>query len=322
MEEKKKFKRSLNIKVPPTILTNRELMDNEKLILSLDYTFSLKKGFNIMTNVDIGKLLSLHENIVGLCRKSLIKKGYLVKDLQDKRIHRLTDKLDSVELPIVNEKEQKKYISECTLFFEIYSHTEITTGAKLLWGEYNTMSKTTDGYIKKRETTSIIMNVSVGSITNWTKQLSIYGFLKEYEIKSEYYKKQKVVRTIEFSRKYEDFNDNFEVENFHINQNLDIIFEQSNKKNTFKEDDFKTEEEIKTLTLGAIDDISELYGIKHSENKILEEENVIQKAENKGGITKYSDILIAKKGKKHKNITEEKYDLDFHSKFDFKDFKE
>jgi len=107
MEEKKKFNKKLNIKVPPTILTNRELMDNEKLILSLDYTFSSKIGFNIMTNVDIGKLLSLHENIVGLCRKSLIKKGYLVKDIKDKRIHRLTDKLDSVELPIVNEKEQK-----------------------------------------------------------------------------------------------------------------------------------------------------------------------------------------------------------------------
>jgi len=318
MDEKKKFNRRLNIKVPPTILTNRELMDNEKLILSLDYTFSSKIGFNIMTNVDIGKLLSLHENIVGLCRKSLIKKGYLVKDIKDKRIHRLTDKLDSVELPIVNEKEQKKYISECILFFEIYSHAEITTGAKLLWGEYNTLSKTEDGYFKERLTTAKIMNVSVGSITNWTKQLSIYGLLKEYEIKSEYYKKQKVVRTIEFSRKSEDYIDNFEVENVIVKQNLDIKAEKS----ISKKDDFKTEEEVKTLTLGAVDDISELYGVKQSENNISEEENGIKKAENKGGITKYSDLLIAKKGKKKKDITEEKYDVDFHSKFDFKDFKE
>jgi hypothetical protein len=317
MEEKKRFNKRLNIKVPPTILTNRELMDNEKLILSLDYTFSLKIGFNIMTNVDIGKLLSLHENIVGLCRKSLIKKGYLVKDLEDKRIHRLTDKLNSV-VPIVNEKTGAKYESECILPFEIYNHNEITTGAKLLWGEYNTLSRTEDGYIKKRETTSIIMNVSVGSITNWTKQLSIYGFLKEYEIKSEYYKKQKVVRTIEFSRKSEDYIDNVEVENVIVKQNLDIKAEKS----ISKKDDFKTEEEVKTLALGAVDDISELYGVKQSENNISEEENGIKKAENKGGITKYSDLLIAKKGKKKKDITEEKYDVDFHSKFDFKDFKE
>ncbi len=277
MEEKKKFNKKLNIKVPPTILTNRELMDNEKLILSLDYTFSMKIGFNIMTNVDIGKVLSLHENIVGLCRKSLIKKGYLVKDIKDKRIHRLTDKLNSVELPIINNKIDKR---ECVLFFEIYNNSNLKTGEKLLWGEYNSMSKTEKGYFAKRETTAERMNVSVGSITNWTKGLSINGLLEEYEIKSEYYKKQKIVRTVEFKREKEI-------------KNNDYDFDES----AFKKDNFEVEE-VNDVSFEAVDDISELYGIKHSENKILEEENVIQKEENKGGITKYSDLSIAKKGKK------------------------
>ncbi|NMH23955.1 hypothetical protein [Flavobacterium solisilvae] len=204
MGDKMKFNKRLNIKVYPKILTNRELSDNEKLILSLDYTFDLKKGYTIYTSVDIGKLLSLHPNIVRLCRKSLIKKGYLVNDLDNKQIHRLTDKLKSIEYLIIDDEENKKYITECVLPFEIYNHSELTTGAKLLWGEYNTLSKLPDGYVKKRETTAKIMNVSVGSISNWTKQLLKQQFLSEYEIKSEYRKKQKVVRTIEFSREEEN----------------------------------------------------------------------------------------------------------------------
>ncbi len=204
MEDKMKFNKRLSIKVSSKILTNRELSDNEKLILSLDYTFDLKKGYTIYTNVDIGKLLSLHPNIVGLCRKSLIKKGYLVNDIENKQIHRLTNKLKSVEFLIIDEKKNKKYITECVLPFEIYNHRELTTGAKLLWGEYNTLSKSPDGYVKKRATTAKIMNVSVGSISNWTKQLLIQQFLSEYEVKSEYRTKQKVVRTIEFSREIEN----------------------------------------------------------------------------------------------------------------------
>lgn len=225
MEKQKKFNKRLNLKVSPFILTNRELSDNEKLILSLDYTFSLKMGLNSMTNVDIGELLSLHPNIVGLCRKSLLNKGYLIKDNEDKRIHLLTDKLKSVELPIVNEEKRTKYNSVCILPFEIYNHNDITTGAKLLWGEYNTLSKTKKGYFKERLTTAKIMNVSVGSITNWTKQLSIYGLLEEYEIKSEYYKKQKIVRTVEFNREKEVINDDFIFDKSDFKKEDDTIYD-------------------------------------------------------------------------------------------------
>nr|WP_309757625.1 hypothetical protein [Flavobacterium sp.] len=210
MEDKSKFNVRLNIKLRYKILSNKELSANEKLILALDYTLSLKKGYNSYTNVYIGELFSLHENIIGLCRKSLLKKGYLVKDINDKRIHLLTNKLESLELPKIDEEETKNEIV-CNIPFEIYHNPNLTTGSKLLWGEYNTMSKSEKGYFKKRETTSEIMNVSVGSISNWTKQLFEYGFLEEYEVKSEYYKKQKIVRTIQFSREKEKPIDDFDI---------------------------------------------------------------------------------------------------------------
>ncbi|MDX6191612.1 hypothetical protein SGQ83_19820 [Flavobacterium sp. Fl-318] len=141
-----------------------------------------------MTNVDIGKLFSLHPNIVGLCRKSLLNKGYLVKDTEDKRIHYLTDKLSGIELPIINGKKDSR---ECIVPFEIYNNPNLKTGSKLLWGEYNTMSKTENGYYSKRETNSKRMNVSDGSITNWTKELFANEFLEVYEVKSGYITKNK-----------------------------------------------------------------------------------------------------------------------------------
>jgi hypothetical protein len=199
MEEQKKVNKQLNIKVPPQILSNKELSSSEKLVLALDYTLKLKKGYNIYTNVDIGKLLSLHPNNIGLCRISLINNGYLVKDAEDKRKHLLTNKLKSVELPLINGKIDKR---ECIIPFEIYNHPNLTTGSKLLWGEYNTMSKTEKGYFSKRDTTSKRMNVSVGSISNWTKELEQYDLI-EYELNSGYYTKQKFVRTKEFPREIE-----------------------------------------------------------------------------------------------------------------------
>lgn len=328
MENKRKFNKRLNISVPPKILTNRELSDNEKLILSLDYTFYLKNGYTIYTNVEIGELLSLHQNIIGLCRKSLIEKGYLVKDEKDKRKHRLTDKLESVEFLIIEEKEEEEnkiYNTVCILPYEIYSDSKLKTGAKLLWGEYNTLSKTKDGYFKKRETTAKIMNVSVGSITNWTKQLFECDFLKLYAVNYGYYKNQKVVRTVEFSRKtedfIEDFEDIFEEEQNSVNENLEVKTEKGAKKNISKKDDFKTEEEIKIQPLGVID-ISELHSVKQSENDILKEEDFIKKVENKGGSKKFSDLPFPKKDKKKKNIIDEDYDRDYYNSFDFEDYKE
>ena len=143
-----------------------------------------------------------------------------------------------------------------------------------------------------------------------------------YAVNYGYYKNQKVVRTVEFSRKTEDFiEDFFEEEQNSVNENLEVKTEKGAKKNISKKDDFKTEEEIKIQLLGAID-ISELHSVKQSENDILKEEDFIKKVENKGGVKKFSDLPFPKKDKKKKNIIDEDYDRDYYNSFDFEDYKE
>lgn len=198
--------KKLNIKVPPAILTNRELSITEKLILALDYSFSLKNGFNILTHIDVAELLQLHKNTVQKSRKRLIENGYLVKDTEDKRKFILTDKLKDVEIPLVNGKKDNRTI---IIPFDIYNHPDLQEGSKLLWGEYSSMSKTEKGHFQKRETTAKRFNVSTDSITNWTKELDKYGFLDEYTIKSGYHTKQKIVRTKDLKKDQEDFEDDF-----------------------------------------------------------------------------------------------------------------
>jgi len=198
--------KKLNIKVPPAILANRELSITEKLILALDYSFSLKSGFNILTHIDVAELLQLHKNTVQKSRKRLIEKGYLVKDTEDKRKFVLTDKLKDVEIPLVNGKKDNRTI---IILFDIYNHPDLQEGSKLLWGEYNSMSKTEKGYFQKRETTAKRFNVSIDSITNWTKELEQYDFLDEYTVKSGYHTKQKIVRTKDLKKDKEDFEDDF-----------------------------------------------------------------------------------------------------------------
>lgn len=198
--------KKLNIKVPPAILTNRELSITEKLILALDYSFSLKNGFNILTHIDVAELLQLHKNTVQKSRKRLIENGYLVKDTEDKRKFILTDKLKDVEIPLVNGKKDNRTI---IIPFDIYNHPDLQEGSKLLWGEYSSMSKTEKGHFQKRETTAKRLNVSTDSVTNWTKELDKYGFLDEYTIKSGYHTKQKIVRTKDLKKDQEDFEDDF-----------------------------------------------------------------------------------------------------------------
>ena len=114
--------------------------------------------------------------------------------------------------------------------FEIYNHPILTTGSKLLWAEYNTLSNSEKGYFKKRETTSKLMNVSVGSISKWTQLLLNYGFLEEYKVTSGYFNKQKFVRTIKFKRDKEKPIEEFD------NTSVDVI---SKAKEIESRDDYK-----------------------------------------------------------------------------------
>lgn len=252
--------RNLNIKVPPTIISNQDLSLTEKLILALDYSFGFKNGYNILSNVAVGELLCIHKNIVGKYRKHLIESGYLEKDSEDKRKFILTDKLKNIEIPFEIGKDGRMII----IPFEVYSHPNLKVGAKLLWGEYNSMSKNEKGYFQKRETTANKFNVSEDSITNWTKELEQYGFLEEYTIKSGYHTKQKIVRTKDLRKNrkaVDDFEDDFE------NNSKDSSEKTVERKSDIKKEEFKME------PLGAIRKYSDLNINKEKYNYEDEEDD-------------------------------------------------
>ncbi|MEQ3663782.1 hypothetical protein [Olleya sp.] len=181
-----KENKQLVLKISATVLSSKELSFNEKLILGLDYTYQSKKGYTKLTNSKTGQLLSLHSNIVSYSRKNLIQKGYLTK-LKTK--YTMTDKHKKLQI-----EDQR----EVFLPFEIYSHKRLPTGAKLLWGEYNSISKGRREYFAKRSYTSKRLNASEESITNWTKQLKEHQLLKKYEHRTGYCTSQKVIITCEF----------------------------------------------------------------------------------------------------------------------------
>lgn len=181
-----KEKKQLLLKIPATILSNKELSFNEKMILGLDYTYQSKKGYTKLANSVIGQKLSLHKNIVSYSRRSLLNKGFLSKDSLK---YTLAEKHKKLE---VNDKR------EIYLPFEIYNHQKLSTGAKLLWGEYNSISKGKREYFAKRSYTSERLNASEESITNWTKQLEEHQLLKKYEHRKGYCKSQRVIITCEF----------------------------------------------------------------------------------------------------------------------------
>ena len=176
-EELETLKKPLAIEIPFEILSNKELSLNEKLILGLDFSFGKKLGFNQMSNLEIGKLMNLHANIVGSCRRHLLENQYLMKE---ERKYFLTDHYKTAQEFGTNgvEKSENKNQRNIKLPFEIYADKRLKTGEKLLWGEYNSISKGEIVYFAKREYTAKRLNVSIESISNWTKSL----FEKEIEI--------------------------------------------------------------------------------------------------------------------------------------------
>lgn len=181
-----KENKQLVLRIPATILSSKELSFNEKLILGLDYTYQSKKGYTKLTNSKTEQLLCLHRNIVSYCRKNLVQKWFLLKQ---KTKYNLTGKHKELQT-----EDQR----EVFLPFEIYNHDQLSTGAKLLWGEYNSISKGRREYFAKRSYTSARLNASEESITNWTKQLEEHQLLKKYEHRTGFCTSQKIVITCEF----------------------------------------------------------------------------------------------------------------------------
>lgn len=178
--------KQLVIRVPASILSHKQLSFNQKLLLGLDYKFSKKLGYNSKSNIEIGELLNIHPNIVSYSRRQLVKMGFLRKE--GRRLY-LTEKHQQIKL---------KEVREIVIPRQVYSHDKLTSGAKLLWGEYNSFSKGHKEYFAKRSYTAKRLNASEESITNWTKQLYENDLLLEYYHKTGYCKSQRVVVTDTF----------------------------------------------------------------------------------------------------------------------------
>ncbi|MEC3876026.1 hypothetical protein [Chryseobacterium salviniae] len=186
----------LTIEIPFEILSSSELSLNEKLLLGLDFSLRSKLGFNQLTNKDVGKLFKLHPNIIGDCRKNFVEKGYLMKE---GRKYFLTDYYKTAEES--EEIQENKDQRNIKLPFEIYTNKVLKTGEKLLWGEYNSISKGVKEYFASREYTANRLNVSVESVTNSTKSLNEKGLFKKYEIVTGYYTHQRKIITCRFDKK-------------------------------------------------------------------------------------------------------------------------
>ncbi|HET8885609.1 MAG TPA: hypothetical protein VFM70_04560 [Salinimicrobium sp.] len=180
------IRRQLNLHIPAGILSHKGLSLNEKYVLGLDYALSSKLGSNKYLNKQISQMLQLHVNIISYTRKSLVQKGFLEKN---GRHYRLSEKAQKIRV------ENYKYV---LLPYQVYHHNKLCTGAKLLWGVYNSISKGYNEYFAKRTTTASNLGVSVESVSKWTAQLHSSGFLNEYRHNTGYSTNQTIVVTRSF----------------------------------------------------------------------------------------------------------------------------
>ncbi|AKH95409.1 hypothetical protein [Elizabethkingia anophelis] len=192
--EPKNFNKKIVLKIPFQILLNPELSLNEKLLLGLDYSLAGKLGFNQMSHIEVGKLLDLHPNIVGNCRRSLIGRGFLIKE--GKKYTITVDFSSMMEAKGLSSLDKR----DIKIPFEIYNNSDLKTGEKLLWGEYNSISKGFRYYFAKREHAAKRLAVSVESISNWTKSLYEKGLFKEYKLEAGYCTHQRKIITIVFDQ--------------------------------------------------------------------------------------------------------------------------
>lgn len=177
--------KQLSLSIPGKLLSSG-LTLNQKYILGLDFSLKEKFGYNSYSHKEVSKMISIHPNIIGNSRKALIELNLLEKKgrkyfLTQKSLKFLEDDKGQIVLP-----------------FDLYTISDLNTGAKLLWGVYNFISRGFRDYFALRETTAAKMNVSVGSITNWTKELNQKGLFKMYGHKNGYCTSQAVLVTCTF----------------------------------------------------------------------------------------------------------------------------
>lgn len=170
------------LKVPSEVLENVELKAIHKLIHCLTIQLSENGKGNNYSHKDVAQKLHISVNKVAEARKWLVENGYE----QKQRGYIATDKWKT--FPIANRADLR--IPSKLL------QSNLTAGAKLLWGEYNRYASNDKGYFRSRQSVANRLNCSVKSVSNWTTELQKVGLLKEHHIESAKGKKVRRVKTI------------------------------------------------------------------------------------------------------------------------------
>ena len=176
-----------NILIPSEIL-ELQITTNEKIVLGFIYSLNNIGGITTMSNKRIANYLCLNENTISTTLKSLQQLTFIEKQLKGYVLS------EEVKQSVLSSKERSILIP-----FEIF-HSMLPSGAKLLWGEYNSLSKGEKVYFANRKYVSDRLRISVSSISNYTTLLFDNQFLIKNELFSGYEFKKRSVITCKFER--------------------------------------------------------------------------------------------------------------------------
>lgn len=177
-----------NILIPSDVL-ELKITTNEKIVLGFIYSLNNIGQITTMSNKRIAEYLCLSENTISTTLKSLqqltfiekLSKGYVLSEEVQQSVN--SSKERSILLP-----------------FEVF-HSKLPSGAKLLWGEYNSLSKGERAYFGSRKYISGRLRISESSISNYTTLLYDNQFLIKNELFSGYKFKKRSVVTKRYDRK-------------------------------------------------------------------------------------------------------------------------
>jgi len=177
-----------NILIPSEVL-ELKITTNEKIVLGFMYSLNNIGQITTMSNKRIAEYLCLSENTISTTLKSLkqltfiekLSKGYVLSEEVQQSVN--SSKERSILLP-----------------FEVF-HSKLPSGAKLLWGEYNSLSKGERAYFGSRKYISGRLRISESSISNYTTLLYDNQFLIKNELFSGYKFKKRSVVTKRYDRK-------------------------------------------------------------------------------------------------------------------------
>ena len=147
-----------HILIPSEIL-ELKISNNEKIVLGFIYSLNKIGGITTMSNKRIAEYLCLTENTISTTLKKLQELTYVEKESKGYVLS------EEVQQSLNSSGERS-----ISLPFEIF-HSKLPGGAKLLWGEYNSLSKGEKVYHASREYIRKRLQISESSISNYTTLL-------------------------------------------------------------------------------------------------------------------------------------------------------